>query len=354
MSVLDQQVSYFNKCSQSDTPNRTANLRRLLATDYFAQQVAEVRAIADKDERKLAKATMPAFTPSCVCSERNTSHVLQHSGLIAFDIDLKDNTHIANYHELREQLSKIVHVAYCGLSVSGTGVWGLVPITNTDRHKDHFAALAEDFARFDIVIDSAPSSVVSLRIVSHDSQGYFNDNAVPYERLYQRKKVKPIRLTYANNDDIGETLAYIATNGIDLTSSYQHWMNLAFAFASEYNEGGRDYFHLVSSQHPKYDTTATDKKFDNALKTGTGSVTIASFYALCKENGVPLGKKKTSQIPIGHLPTKPTKPFMVSNSEVVIQCQHSPFALQSVFVNRWGKACVNQLNEHGYPASWDN
>ena len=39
-------------------------------------------------------------------------------------------------------------MAYCGLSVSGKGFWGLIPIANPDKHRLHFTALKEAFGIF--------------------------------------------------------------------------------------------------------------------------------------------------------------------------------------------------------------
>ena len=335
VGILDTEVSYFTHCNQSDVPARTVSLRKLLTTDHFADKVAAVRAESDKAKRKAIKELMSAFTPSCTCSPRTEANVLQHSGLLAFDIDLKDNLHIENYHELRHQLSNIAHVAYCGLSVSGTGIWGLVPITQPERHKEHFKALKEDFASIGIELDSAPSSPVSLRIVSYDPEGYFNNDAVPYERLYESKKVQRVqRTTYADNDRIADLLDYIKTTGTDLTHTYEQWTAIAFAIASEYGEGGRDYFHILSSNHPEYDPAKVDKKYDNALKTGTGRVSIGTLYHLAKEAGYQT--KKTSEIPTPRVPTKP-KTYM-----------------QTINLGRLGHTVTNEINEHGYPAFWDN
>ena len=283
---LDAGVSYFTYCNESKLPARTVPLRKLLATDHFAERVAQVRAETDKDKRKVLKELMPAFTPSATCSIRNEGGVLQHNGLLSFDIDLKDNLHIRNYTKLKSQLKNIIHMAYCGLSVSGTGVWGLIPISQPEKHKAHFRALKEDFASIGIVLDSAPSSPVSLRIVSYDPEGYFNDDAVPYERVYKPKKRKAIQRTInADNDRIGDLLDYIKTTSTDLTSTYEAWTSAAFAIAGEYGEGGRDYFHVVSCNHSEYDPQQCDNKYTNALRTGTGRVSIGTLYYLAKETG---------------------------------------------------------------------
>ena len=82
----------------------------------------------------------------------------------------------------------IKNVAYCGLSVSGRGYWGLVPIHDPAMHKEHFEALQDDFHFIGIKIDPAPGNVASPRYYSYDSNGYFNAKATVYKRLINRCK----------------------------------------------------------------------------------------------------------------------------------------------------------------------
>ena len=347
MQLLDTKISYFKRCSQSDTPDATVTLRQFLTSKKIKERVLRVRAEQDKARRDLLKKQLPAATVSCVCTKRNTTHIVQHSSVMAFDIDLKDNTHIANYSELREQLAKIVHVAYCGLSVSGTGYWGIIPVKYPEQHERHFLALEEDFKRIGIIIDPAPKSVVSLRIVSYDSQHYINEQAIPYERLYERKETKRIQPSdYTKNSDIAPLLSYITANGIDITDGYEKWIKCAFALAGEYGEAGRDYFHTVSQQHPKYDEAKTDKKYDNALKNGRGAVTMGSFIHLCKEYNVPVGSLLTQQPQGVRQGLEPVENHL-SNIQL------PPGRTLETLTLPWGKV-TNEINANEYPAFWDN
>ena len=103
-----------------------------------------------------------------------------------FDIDLQDNQQLQNYEDMQMLISMIKNVAYCGLSVSGRGYWGLVPIHDPAKHMEHFEALKDDFYFFGIKIDPAPSNVASPRYYSCDPNGYFNANATVYKRFKNR------------------------------------------------------------------------------------------------------------------------------------------------------------------------
>ncbi|WP_232074298.1 BT4734/BF3469 family protein [Spirosoma aureum] len=134
------------------------------------------------------------MTPSGDFEYRSASKLKPngHSGLIQFDIDLKDNPHIRNYADLKAQIAKLPFVAYCGLSVSGTGYWGLVPIAFPERHGQHFDALKRVFAHYKINLDDKPRNVASLRGYSYDPAGYFSSQVMLFE-LYDEPKPQPAR-----------------------------------------------------------------------------------------------------------------------------------------------------------------
>jgi hypothetical protein len=44
----------------------------------------------------------------------------------------------------------------------------------------------------------------------------------------------------------------------DITTSYHDWLNVGFAFANEFGEGGRNYFHRVSRFYSGYTKADSD------------------------------------------------------------------------------------------------
>ena len=182
-SILDTEVSCF---ANYDTPAnpKPVNLLSWLKSDKYRIPVERIRSIMDKAERDSIKATLPAITPSGLFTYRSVNHLVRHSGFIQFDIDEKGNESVGNFSELKGQISRIKNVAYCGLSVSGTGFWGLIPIASPDKHNQHHKAIQEAFAGLGIAIDPAPKSVASLRGYSYDQAAYFNHNATVFEKLH--------------------------------------------------------------------------------------------------------------------------------------------------------------------------
>lgn len=288
-SPLNITVSCFQNYRASVNP-KPVNLMAWLKSAKYADQVKQIRTIDDKSERDKIKETLPGITPSGTFTYRNEQSLVQHSGLIQFDIDGKDHTHIGNYTELKKYISNINNVLYCGLSVSGRGYWGLVPIKHPDKHKSHFRALYKAFEKLGLNIDKAPSNVASLRGYSFDPDGYFNHNAKIFSSL-DTPPARNVKRTHFNNDSCSEVEALIEkiqASRIDITSGYDEWLKVGFALADEFGEAGRDYFHAVSQYHSDYNEREADRQYSHCLKGNGQGVTISSFFYLAKQYGIVL------------------------------------------------------------------
>jgi hypothetical protein len=187
-NFLNVEVSRFNSYTNPDGPI-TINLLDWLQSDEFRQAAQAIRATDDKAERKALKAKLPAITPSGIFRRRAQDALIKHSGLIQFDIDLTgENRHITNWTNLKNEIFKIKNVAYIGLSISGQGFWGLIPISDPDRHEEHFRAIEILFSRFGIKIDTLPKNVASLRGASYDPDAYFRPEAATFNQLVSRPR----------------------------------------------------------------------------------------------------------------------------------------------------------------------
>lgn len=181
-SILDVEVSCFK--NYNSTKPKPVNMIAWLTSDKYRREVEAIRSLPTKAERDAIKSKLPAITPSGLFSYRSKGNLVQHSGLICVDIDLKGNEAVGNYEQLRELLSKVPFIAYAGLSVSGTGFFALVPVPVPEsiaEHEAHFQALKNDFASAGLIIDGTPD-VTRLRGYSFDQDGYFNHYAEPYTR----------------------------------------------------------------------------------------------------------------------------------------------------------------------------
>lgn len=293
-SILDVKVSCFKDYQTPDNPVDISMISWLNSSKY-AKEIQQLRSVEDKAKRDIIKSKLLAVTPSGSFSYRANNCLIRHSGLIQFDIDFKDNEHIDNYYDLKDQLSRIKNITYCGLSASGRGFWGLIPIAYPEKHKEHFDALQQDFASYGVVIDDKPKNVASLRGYSWDPDPYFNYQAKVYKKLLLPKKVEKRNFVVESSfpdqtrGKVEKLISEIILSGIDITGAYQTWFEIGCSIANEFGEDGREYFHLVSQYHPDYKEQATDKQFSYCLKHNY-RYQINTFFHYCKLNGIELIK----------------------------------------------------------------
>lgn len=291
-SCLNVEVSAWANYFETKNP-RNINLLTWLHSAKYAQQVEAIRAAATKEERDKLKATLPAITPSGVFSSREESGLIKHSGLLQIDIDLKDNVHIGNYTELKGQLSKLQNIAYLGLSVSGTGFWGLVPILYPDKHKQHFLALKSAFLKMGIRIDEKPGNVASLRGYSWDAEDIFNHSAKPFALLEEAQpetyqpRAAGARLQSTEAEKVEAVLQQAEAGRIDITRGITNWFKIGLGLAVEFGEAGREYFHRASQFHTDYRAGKCDAEYSRCLaKCFRSSVTLGTFFDIAKDHGL--------------------------------------------------------------------
>lgn len=174
-SILNKSASYFN--THADKVPKPVNVLQFLTDQSCVKLQDEIKSCVDPEDKKALKAEAKCITISGTFSQRNESGLIQHSGLIAIDIDLKDNIEILKHPKFYESVCALPFIAYFGRSISGNGYFGIIPISTPAKHKEHFAAIVSVFKSMGIVLDAAPSNVASLRYQSYDTDAYFNHNA---------------------------------------------------------------------------------------------------------------------------------------------------------------------------------
>jgi hypothetical protein len=181
LQPFDELVSCFSSVMSVDSEMIT--LREWLAmckdpsgakAERLRNVVENIRNCSDSDMRIELKKTLPAISPGALMTTRlrgvpNEDKIINITGWMQFDIDLKDNSHIKDARFLRNEVRKIVYVAFCSLSVSGKGVWGLVKVKYIKKYREHFEQLKRDFASRKIFLDpSKGGNPTDLRIYSYD------------------------------------------------------------------------------------------------------------------------------------------------------------------------------------------
>lgn len=290
MDIFQTHISVYN--GVTDNTGTRIPLGTFLFCKEYKDDILRLRAVFDKEKRNALKRSLPQATISGVFSPtRAKNNLSQHSGLICVDIDAKDNPDILDWETLKQDLSVLPQIAYCALSVSGKGLFLVIPLRYPEKHLQQFRQLQIDFRKMGIMIDSACSDITRLRCLSYDEHPIINENATLYEGVYVEKpkhKSFPTCFIYEGENTSAEVAVCcrkIQQCGIDITASYDDWLKVGCALAT-LGESGRSLFHICSRQNAKYNAAKTDKMFNDLLRRNYQQVNIGTFFWMCKQHGI--------------------------------------------------------------------
>ena len=289
MSVLNVTISKFDNVKDPENPINV-NLLEWLGNEADQSVVKELRTLTGENYKEYKK-QLSGITPSGTFNKRCETGLIEHSGLIQFDVDSKDNA--VSMDQLKEKIKHIPFVAYLSYSTSGNGLWGVIPIQYPENHKEHFRAIHKAFLNAGVTIDRAPSNVASFRFTSYDPEPYYNHNADAFHYLIEESK--PQRIGKDNRTNVEQLIDKIRHSKIDITEGYNNWLKIGFSLADEFGESGRNYFHAVSQFHNEYDTAEADQQFTNCIQANGKGVSISSFFHICKEYGITLDRCHADQ-----------------------------------------------------------
>lgn len=243
---------------------------------------------------KYKRSQVPGFTASGRFPKtRKASELEKHSGYIAMDFD--------DIEDLEIFASEIYadDYTYCGFkSISGEGLCVLVKIDGS-KHLDAYKALEHYyFTKYGEQVDYSCKDVSRLRFISYDPELFINPDSKKFEKYLPKKKgrkpkIKPVANT---DDDVELVLRQIEADRVDLTASYDDWVQIGLSIAGKYGQSqkGIDTFHRISQFHSEYDPDKTEKKyksFGNPSKIG-----IATFFHYAKQAGMQIKSLETKTI----------------------------------------------------------
>lgn len=319
----DIKVSIYN--GKYDNVGVVMPLRTFLNSTRHKEQILQARKIADKKQRDAIKVTMPMAIVGGVCQGSRKAKNTIPNGLIAVDMDAKDNPGVTDWEALKNDLGKFApQIAYCSLSFSGNGLFAIIPIKYPRHFTQHFEQLLIDFSNVGIVLDKSCRDISRTRFLSYDEHPYINHNAVPYERLHIEPK-KPVPLTPVGHDasdteiKVAECVRQIKSTGTNLTVSYEDWIKIGMSLA-DLGEAGRQYYHAVSSIDGRYNRTQTDKKFNNFLQKGR-SIHIGTFFKMCDDAGIGCNYQVKPENPRR---IEPQQPIVPKVEQLPIQAEKVP------------------------------
>lgn len=238
-----------------------------------------------------------------VMVSRRESHLKQHTGWLAIDIDLADNTQLSNFENIRMVCRFRPEIGLLMRSCSGSGYFGLVRLAYPDRHKAQFKALLQEYAALGITLDKACSNIGRVRFASWDDPEhiYINEKVIPYRGLAEdMPQVMPqaVRQSYRsegnityNNDGgaqfweqqrvqdrlIEVIVQELVANHKNITESYEKWTKVGWALRS--HPYGLHLFHELSRCSQKYNEGQTNVKWNQlgCSKTVTYNYLIHAY-----------------------------------------------------------------------------
>jgi hypothetical protein len=80
----------------------------------------------------------------------------------------------------------------------------------------------------------------------------------------------------------------LVRRGANIADSYLDYVKLGFSLANGLGSDGRELYHMLCAQSPKYSEAACEGKWNECLSKSDGRTTIATFYNMAKQAGVDL------------------------------------------------------------------
>ena len=234
---------------------------------------------------------------------RRETHLKQHTGWLAIDIDLADNMQMSNFENVRMICRFRPEIGLLMRSCSGSGYFGLVKLAYPDRHKEQFKALLKDYAAIGITLDKACSNIGRVRFASWDDPEhiYINEQVMPYRGVAEDTQhliPQTVRQSYRSDNHVtyndGGTQFWeqqrvqdrlidviaqeLVAQHKNITESYDEWTKVGWALRS--HPYGLDLFHQLSRCSQKYNEGQTNMKWKQLGNSQT--VTYNYLIHACK------------------------------------------------------------------------
>jgi predicted P-loop ATPase len=286
---------YKNIYDSQDIDIELSSFLEGVRTGKWQDIVLQVRSTPDKSERDKLKKSAPLVTVSGSFSARKDDAIRAHSGFIAIDIDNIDNP---------EDTKKLVqgdsYVYAAFTSISGHGLCLIVKIDGT-RHLDAFNGIASYlYHTYQLIVDQSGKNVSRARFISYDPWIHINTKAVMFKKYLAKPKERKLAKVAVVKTDFDAMIAAMDRKGVNLCEDYSEWIQIAYALVSEFGEGGRDYFHTLSSHSSKYNSDDCNAQYTACLKNHSESKgkrsTIATIYYHAKQNGIQAYSEQTKEI----------------------------------------------------------
>lgn len=264
-----------------------------------------------------------------VMVSRRETHLQQHTGWLAIDIDLDDNQQISNFDNVRNLAQFRPEIALLMRSCSGTGYFGLIRLAYPERHKEQFKALLKEYAAFGIMLDKQCGNIGRVRFASWDDKEhiYINENAVAYKGMevsevelspishYQRTFSDVSRHAPCGGTRYGERswehdtpdivylkaqrlVSKIEAKGVDIMQNYDAWVKCGISLYSIDHVAGMDMWRRISRFRPSDSNAHRESEIRRMWPQFSHypKVTENTFIKLCHQSNIFLTRDELREI----------------------------------------------------------
>lgn len=297
-------ISLFPKGKYSDKAKKIVPSSIPFTSISFEDYLQKIKDGEFQDEvlayrtGKIKKLELRGVTPSGVFSYRSAKNLEQHSGLIGIDVDEKDQVR-QDFDQLRIEIQNDPYTFSLHDSVSGNGGIVIYIKIVPDRHLDAFLSIEKYYLdKYKVIIDPSCKDVSRFRFVSYDPDLYLNKKSKTWKTYLKKSQVEPKSNYIFSGNDLDHIFQQISDKGYDLTNDYHDWYRIGGALQNYYGgQNGRDLFHLVSQNSPKYEAKAVDDLYSILEKRSSDKIaTIGTFLWLCKNAGIEIKTPRTEHI----------------------------------------------------------
>ncbi len=281
----------------------------LLSGSWLKERTEKLRQITDVAvNRGYKAANFPFVTFSGVFTYRNENGLTEHSGLMVLDFD-----HLPEPETLKMQLLTDQHfeTELLFTSPNGNGLkWVIAVDVTRYSHNIWFDAVSRYIATtYSVEVDKSGRDVCRVCFLSYDPDAFMHPRHGRMDRFFpahiwlvnrthfdvekwvpqpepRKQSVQQQKTETRQQHEVEVILRRIENFNIDLTCSYEDWLKIGFAFADEFREEGREYFHRVSRFNHGYHPTECDRQFDKCLQGKKTGITIKTFFAAAKDAGI--------------------------------------------------------------------
>lgn len=317
---LNAGASYLNT---PDMPTDINRLRYLYSTAMQTYPTDPARAASIFDDYKRQKMSMPLATMGGLFKNGGLKEdMISASKILTIDLDNTKptdyhkyegkeipNIHVKDWNLLKWQLARLPFVAYAGLSIGGYGLFLLIPIEDESLYLDYWKCLEHLFKKhLNLTIDPQTKDITRPRFVSYDPNPYINTQAEVFRiKLPEKRTEMPVRRysstpSTATEEAVRRCVDEIERRGLDITSNYSEWIDIASGLYNELGEAGKQYYERMSRFYPNANERDINYKWEK--NKNRSKVGIGTFFDICKRYGI----KYKDSLTLPEVSTRPPQP----------------------------------------------